>query len=298
MPRICPHCRFPFDPDWGDENPVSRAGQVLPAPCPRCGGQVSEPATGAAPASIAAFLHKPAVEPVAETTAIRAETTASGTAPGEAPPATDLPTAHSSPAPVAEPAIPEPEPEAPAAAIAEPPTVIESPTPVAPSFARRSVEPALSPRTVRWQWIVLALLLLALPLQLLLADRARLAADADWRPLLLSLCGAVRCELPPWREPQALTMIERDVQPVAGAPGVLQVRATFRNDARWAQAWPRLQLSLADADGRPLGARGFEPREYLGRAPTALLGSGQSAQVAFRIRETATPAASFQFEFR
>lgn len=166
-----------------------------------------------------------------------------------------------------------------------------------PSFARRSVEPALSPRTARWQWIVLALLLLALPLQLLLADRARLGADANWRPLLLSLCGALRCELPPWREPQALTMIERDVQPVAGAPGVLQVRATFRNDARWAQAWPRLQLSLADADGRLLGARGFEPREYLGHAPTALLGSGQSAQVAFRIRETATPAASFQFEF-
>ena len=287
MPRICPHCRFPFDPDWGDD--------ALPASCPRCGGQVAEAATGAAPASIATFLHKPAEEPAAEASAIPAETTASETPPGEAPPTADLPAAPS-PAPIAGPEK-EPEPEAPATAIAEP-AIVEPPAPAAPSFARRSVEPALSPRTARWQWIVLAVLLLALSLQLLLADRARLAADANWRPLLLSLCGALRCELPPWREPQALTMIERDVQPVADAPGVLQVRATFRNDARWAQAWPRLQLSLSDADGRLLGARGFEPREYLGHAPTALLGSGQSAQVAFRIRETATPAASFQFEFR
>lgn len=167
-----------------------------------------------------------------------------------------------------------------------------------PSFTRRTVEPAASPRSALWQWIALGLLLLALPLQLLLADRARLAADAGWRPLLASLCGALRCELPPWREPQAFTMIERDVRPIPGSPGELLVRATFRNDARWAQPWPRLQLSLADADGRTVGARGFEPREYLGRAPTASLGSGQSAQIAFRIREPAAPAAAFQFEFR
>ncbi len=167
-----------------------------------------------------------------------------------------------------------------------------------PSFARRTVEPATSRRAALWQWVVLGLLLLALPLQLLLADRARLAADAEWRPLLASLCGTLRCELPPWREPQAFTMIERDVRPIPGSPGELQVRATFRNDARWAQPWPRLQLSLADADGRKVGARGFDPREYLGRAPAGLLQSGQSARIAFRIREPAAPAASFQFEFR
>ncbi len=195
-------------------------------------------------------------------------------------------------APVAEPA------STPVAAT--PPATAPAATAAAPSpnFTRRAVEPATSPRTALWQWIALGLLLLALPLQLLLADRARLAADAGWRPLLASLCGALHCELPPWREPQAFTMIERDVRPIPGSPGELQVRATFRNDARWAQPWPRLLLSLADADGRTIGARGFEPREYLGRAPTASLGSGQSAQVAFRIREPTAPAAAFQFEFR
>lgn len=185
------------------------------------------------------------------------------------------------------------------AAVMPPATIPASATvKTSPSFARRTVEPATSRRTALWQWIALGLLLFALPLQLLLADRSRLAADAEWRPLLASLCGVLHCELPPWREPQAFTMIERDVRPIPGSPGELQVHATFRNDARWAQPWPRLHLSLADADGRKVGARDFDPREYLGRAPADLLQSGQSARIAFRIREPAAPAASFQFEFR
>lgn len=195
-------------------------------------------------------------------------------------------------APAAEPS---PTPAANTLPAATPAAAIAAPS---PSFTRRTVEPATTSRTALWQWIALGVLLLALPLQLLLADRARLAADAGWRPLLASLCDVLRCELPPWREPQAFTMIERDVRLIPGSPGELLVRATFRNDARWAQPWPRLQLSLADADGRTVGARGFEPREYLNRAPTTSLGSGQIAQIAFRIREPGAPAAAFQFEFR
>ena len=282
MPRICPHCRFPFDPDWGDD--------ALPASCPRCGGHIGEAHASDPRAGIATFLRKPAQAADAALTTREAGNKAldrGASTPDEAEAATPtvetfLDVAHADAAP------------APAAAAVQ----SDQPAATSPGFARRSVAPAPSTRTARWQWAVLLLLLFALPLQLLLADRARLAANAGWRPLLVSLCGLLRCDLPPWHEPQAFSMIERDVQPVAGMAGVLQVRATVRTDARWAQPWPRVQLSLADADGRVLGMRDFEPREYLGRAPAGLLDTGQSAQVAFRIRETATPAAAFQFEFR
>lgn len=279
MPRICPHCRFPFDPDWGDD--------AVPAACPRCGGQLRAAQANPEPIGIATFLRVPVPDEASVTSRAGIDTDNRGVeiaAAASIEAATPVPAAE----PLSTPAAATPPAAAPAAAVAAP----------SPSFTRRTVEPAASPRTALWQWIALGLLLLALPLQLLLADRARLAADAGWRPLLASLCGALRCELPPWREPQAFTMIERDVRPIPGSPGELQVRATFRNDARWAQPWPRLQLSLADADGRTVGARGFEPREYLGHAPADLLRSGQSAQIAFRIREPATPAAAFQFEFR
>lgn len=273
MPRICPHCRFPFDPDWGDDPPAA---------CPRCGGQLRVAQANPTPAGIAAFLR----------VAVPDEAPVTSKANVDVDVGTDT-----SDTETAAPAFVEAEVVAPASSI--PPATTPAATVAAssPSFTRRTVEPATSSRTALWQWIALGLLLLALPLQLLLADRTRLAADAEWRPLLASLCGVLHCELPPWREPQAFTMIERDVRPIPSSPGELQVRATFRNDARWAQPWPHLQLSLADADGRTVGARGFEPREYLGHVPTTSLGSGQSAQIAFRIREPAVPAAAFQFEF-
>lgn len=150
-----------------------------------------------------------------------------------------------------------------------------------------------------WQWVLLVLLLLSLALQMLLADRARLAADAGWRPLLSSLCGVLGCSIPAWREPQAFVMLDRDVRPVPNVAGVLQARATFRNDARWSQPWPILLLTLKDADGRDLGARAITPAEYLrGSAAMSELAPGQSAQVAVNLREPSANVVAFSFDFR
>ncbi len=169
----------------------------------------------------------------------------------------------------------------------------------APTFARRGRGAPRMPARA-WHSALLATLALLLGLQVLLADRARLAADARWRPLLGSLCGVLRCSLPAWREPAAFTMLDRDVRPLAAPAGVLQVQASFRNDGRWAQAWPWLQLSLSDADGRVIGSRVFAPQDYLGHAVAAddTLAPGQGAQVAFRVREPAASTAAFTFEFR
>ena len=94
-------------------------------------------------------------------------------------------------------------------------------------------------------------------------------------------------------------MLSRDVSPIANRAGGLKVQATFRNDARWAQAWPVLQLTLSDADGRALGTRAFEPREYLGHAPAQPgIGSGQAAEVAMDILEPAPGVVAFTFDFR
>lgn len=144
---------------------------------------------------------------------------------------------------------------------------------------------------------VVALSLL-LVLQVLLADRARLAGDPAWRPLLTSLCNTLRCSLPPWREPAALTLLARDVRPDPAAPSQLLVSATFRNDARWAQGWPHLRLTLSDIDGRPVGTRTFAPDEYLGDADRAdTLAAGRSADVHLVLREPEGHAVSFAFDF-
>lgn len=154
-------------------------------------------------------------------------------------------------------------------------------------------------RKTRRQWVVVIALGMLLCVQVVLADRARLATQATWRPLVVALCTVFRCDLPTWREPTAFTMLSRDVRPILGQPGTLQAQATFRNDARWDQAWPVILLTLKDADGRTLGARALQPDDYLPQEDRpALIGTGQSAQMAVRIREPSANVVAFSFDFR
>lgn len=168
-----------------------------------------------------------------------------------------------------------------------------------PSFIRQTTAVAARPRTATWQWALLALLSLLLLLQILIADRARLAADEHWRPIIMRLCGALGCDVPAWHQPGAFAMLSRDVRPIVGTPGGLHVQATFRNDAAWTQDWPLLQLSLSDADGRVVGMRAFTPLEYLGKSATpAGLAPGQSARIALQLHEPNPDVVAFSFDFR
>ncbi|MCD9127400.1 DUF3426 domain-containing protein [Luteimonas fraxinea] len=193
----------------------------------------------------------------------------------------------------------------------DPPAAVEAPLPApvprpaatrtSPSFARRGAPGPLDARMRRQHRIlygaVVALTLL-LGLQVLLADRARLASDPGWRPTLARLCGALRCSLPPWREPAALTVLARDVRPDGARAGQLLATATFRNDARWAQAWPRLRLTLSDIDGRAVGTRVFTAQEYLQGAPSQpTLAAGDSADARLQLVEPDARAVSFAFDF-
>ncbi|HWS76986.1 MAG TPA: DUF3426 domain-containing protein [Thermomonas sp.] len=163
-----------------------------------------------------------------------------------------------------------------------------------PSFIRE----AAPPRARRGEWSALVVLALALAAQLFFSQRAQLAADARWRPLVLAACDALGCSVPAWHEPGAFSMLSRDVIAVPGRPGVLRVQASFRNDAAWPQAWPALVLALSDAEGRQLGSRRFLPRDYLGNTPKdALLAPAQATQLAFDIVEPAPGVVAFDFRF-
>lgn len=196
------------------------------------------------------------------------------------------------------------EPEARVAAAAEAPLQIATTAaraePELPSFTRQAAASRVAMRAPRWQLALLPLLAALLGLQVLLADRERLAADAGWRPMIVALCNTIGCSVPAWRQPAAIAMLSRNVSPIPGSVGGLNVQATFRNDARWAQPWPVLLLSLSDADGRVLGSRAFTPAEYLGAAVSTQteLAPGQSAQVALELREPGAGVVAFSFDFR
>lgn len=309
----CPHCR--------DLVATDRETNLPPVMCPRCGGRLradvprekaaaAAAATGDAPAtarpSFVRFLQEAeAASATSETGARVAQETTSEATSETVEPVADVDSLVS----VVEgesPAVEHEEIEAAAAATGEiatkapePATPPPAPQYAGPSFARQRAQPPVPARTAKWQWAALVILAALLAVQVLVADRDRLAADANWRPVITSLCAAAGCSVPAWHQPGAFAMLSRDVSPIPNTQGGLNVQATFRNDARWPQAWPVLLLSLSDADGRVLGSRAFSPKEYLGATATQTeLAPGQSAQIALKLHEPNPDVVAFSFDFR
>jgi hypothetical protein len=170
----------------------------------------------------------------------------------------------------------------------------------APSFLRNETRAAHAAIPASWPRIVLlAALALLLVLQLLLAQRDVLARDARWRPDRRRC--AARCVAPCRRGAilKRSPCSARDVRPHPTAPGTLQIDASFRNDARWPQAWPRLVVTPVGRRRPRARARAFTAREYLGAPPTQnTLAPGQTAAISLSVVEPAPGVVSFGFEFR
>ena len=291
----------------GAETPAVETPAVeVPAPATPV-APVAETHVAASPTIEPARVETPPIEfiPLAQTpveAALAVDTLLASIPEVVAPPPAPAPTPTASPEAV--------EPEAPPTVAATPSVVPQPPalspapkpraTTAAPSFARRRAG-LRGAMPARWTSLAtIGALALLLVLQLLLAQRDALAENARWRPTMSALCGVLRCTLPAWREPEAFTMLSRDVRPHPVAAGTLQIDASFRNDARWPQAWPRLVVSLSDIDGRVLGTRAFTAREYLGEtaATQTTLGPGQTAAVSLSVVEPAPGVVAFSFEFR
>lgn len=269
----CPHCNGLIPADAGSG--------ALPARCPLCKreirsrtgsqaapiGPVKQPGAGKPAAAAPAPAQRPQPRPAAPLGA-RATN----------PPKDAMPTGSRSGARDAAPATPMP-------------GFIDS--------IRRGDDDPRSPRDRRIEAIIAVLLALALPVQVVAMQKDALAADARWRPVLERGCAALGCTLPPWHAPRELRMLERSVLPDRTRPGVLQVRGTLRNQARWPQPWPVLQFTLADANGQSAGVRLLTAAEYLGAPPAQpVLEPGQSAAIAFAVREPSARVVAFDFVFR
>jgi len=169
-----------------------------------------------------------------------------------------------------------------------------APDPQVPGFIARAMHPRTTPR---WRLVGFALALL-LALQLLWSERQALAQDARWRPWLTRLCGYAGCQLQPWHNPRQFVIVDREVRPHPDAGDALQISATFRNSAAFAQAWPQLELRLLDLDGKVTGARRFLPHEYLGAAPdTTTLAPGQAVNARVEVLDPGRTTLSFEFAF-
>lgn len=209
-----------------------------------------------------------------------------------------------------EPELEEPQPEAaaevakvPESAESEPeakpetePGVVGAPPVIAPEPLLHEDEP--HPRGGRWPWILASLLAaIALVAQALLHFRTEVVLLApETRPLFAAACDFLGCELALPHKIDLLGIEASDLAPDREKAGRLNLAATLRNRAPYAQAWPHLEITLTDAQDRALLRRALAPAEYLPAGQSVAAGfPGQSEQaVQLTLDVGDTPAVGYR----
>lgn len=152
-----------------------------------------------------------------------------------------------------------------------------APTPVAslvqeakPADANVSVadamDPTPAPRPMRWFWrMAAALAAVVLCGQMLYGWRSEIAAYVPGvRPVLVSLCTALGCSVPPLQKPAALAIQASDLLILDQAkPNLVQLIVTLQNQSSMEIGYPAIDLALNDRFDHAVARRVFLPKEYL-----------------------------------
>ncbi|MGI4842362.1 MAG: DUF3426 domain-containing protein [Janthinobacterium lividum] len=172
----------------------------------------------------------------------------------------------------------------------EPPK-LRVPEPDEPEFVRRGRQRERSGKAMRIAMLAgSVLLLLALAAQAVLYFRTPLAARYPaLKPTLVSLCGVLGCRV---ELPARVDQLVIDTGELTTLGGNAYTFSTqLRNQGDSIQAWPSIELTLSDADDKPLVRRVFGPRDYLPAGPLLDLGfaahAEQPVKLHFRVAEPA-----------
>jgi hypothetical protein len=135
------------------------------------------------------------------------------------------------------------------------------------------------------QCLVSALLVGIALTQFVFFNFDKLARADGSRPMMVSLCSALRCELPPaesWRNVRISNLVVRPHQQVADA---LSIDAILMNTSPRPVAFPSLEMYFTDMGGVPVASRRFAPAEFLAGelAGQTQMPPGAPVHIAFEI---------------
>lgn len=141
---------------------------------------------------------------------------------------------------------------------------------------------AEEPRRRAWPWVLGTLIALsALAVQAAIHFRVELAVLApETRPALRMLCDYAGCDLPLPRKVELVAIESSDLHPDPANPAQLQLVATIKNRAGFAQEFPHLELTLTDTADKALLRRALAPTDYLPKDKPASAGFAGSSELA------------------
>lgn len=125
-----------------------------------------------------------------------------------------------------------------------------------------------------WHWLAASVLLLLLLLgQGIYMFRVDLAAKLPGlKPTLVSACAELGCTVPLPRNIDLMDIESSNLETNPAHPGIITLDVTLRNLARYAQAYPNIELTLTDFNEVPVGRRVISPSEYLKAQQAATAG--------------------------
>jgi hypothetical protein len=141
--------------------------------------------------------------------------------------------------------------------------------------------------------IALAILLSA---QLIRQNREWLAAHAPLGASLRGLYTAIGVAPPLPTNLSAYQLRQWGVTGDPAANGTLRVRASILNTAPQLQPYPLLRVTLANRFGSRIGAREFEPAEYLGKPTVRMLAPGERVDATLDILDPGKDAEGFEID--
>ncbi|WP_432258240.1 DUF3426 domain-containing protein [Cupriavidus sp. TMH.W2] len=158
---------------------------------------------------------------------------------------------------------------------------------------RQPRKPVAMPRAA---WRVAAVLLaLAALVQGVYLGRSQLAGHFPMlRPALEAACAPLRCEVPPWRDIDALRIETSQLQRQDEGGDTYLLAVTLRNLSRASTALPAIELVMTDLQDQLLLRRVLQPAEYLEPSQKAFaaqgLRAGMELPVRVRFRTQQAPA--------
>lgn len=158
--------------------------------------------------------------------------------------------------------------------------------------------PPSTKTTLTWSILIICMLAIMLG-QFSYFLRDNLARNNTLRPLLLSMCEIMNCELKGQRAPALVRLQSHKVQSHPKDSSALRVEAVIINDASFIQDYPVVRLQFSDLDGRMLATRNFLPDHYL---PTDVdrksgMTPGEPVNTVLDIVDPGKNAISYEFEF-
>jgi len=137
----------------------------------------------------------------------------------------------------------------------------------------------------RWPWAIgSALALTAICLQVLIAFRVELAVlSPAARPSLSALCELAGCEVALPAKIGLVGIEASDLHPDTGRKGGLELTATLKNRAPFAQQFPHLELTLTDTADKAVARKVLTPADYLPARAAITDGMQPNADVAVTV---------------